>query len=75
MVEDSAKKCRADSKKGIPNGNKKQWHEFESSPHEEFGAYLKWCISMVGGREESAKGHFRNAGVIIEELGSCTTLR
>jgi transposase len=30
---------------------KKQWHEFESSPHEEFGAYLEWCVSVVGGRE------------------------
>ena len=54
---------------------KKQWHEFESSPHEEFRAYLEWCVSVVGGREESAKGHFQNAGVTIEELGSCTTPR
>jgi transposase len=54
---------------------KKQWHEFESSSHEEFGAYLEWCISVVGGREESAKGHFRNAGVSLEKLGSCTSLR
>lgn len=47
---------------------KKQWHEFENSPHEEFGAYLEWCVSVVGGREESARGHFRHAGVTIEEV-------
>ncbi|KAF2820763.1 hypothetical protein CC86DRAFT_411586 [Ophiobolus disseminans] len=21
---------------------KKQWHEYESSPHQDFGAYLEW---------------------------------
>ena len=48
---------------------KKQWHEFENSPHEEFGAYLEWCVSVVGGgREESARGHFQHAGVTIEEI-------
>jgi transposase len=54
---------------------KKQWHEFKSSPHKEFRAYLKWCVSVVDGREESAKGHFQNAGVTIEELDSCTSPR
>jgi transposase len=54
---------------------KKQWHEFESSPHEEFGVYLERCVSVVGGRGENAKGHFRNACVTVEELGSCTAPR
>jgi transposase len=27
---------------------KKQWHKFESSPHEGFRAYLEWCIMAVG---------------------------
>jgi transposase len=45
---------------------KKQWHEYASSPHQDFGAFLEWCVSMVGGREGSAKGHFRHAGVNVE---------
>jgi transposase len=45
---------------------KKQWHEYESSPHQEFGAYLEWCIDVVGERQDSARGHFRHAGVTVE---------
>jgi transposase len=45
---------------------KKQWHEFENDPQQDFGAFLEWCVGMVGGRESSAKGHFRHAGVTIE---------
>jgi transposase len=48
---------------------KKKWHEYESSPHQDFGAYLEWCIDIVGGRQDSAKGHFRHAGVTIEANG------
>jgi hypothetical protein len=44
----------------------KQWHAYESSPHQDFGAFLEWCVGMVGGRESSAKGHFRHAGVTVE---------
>jgi transposase len=45
---------------------KKQWHEYESSPHQDFGAFHAWCVNMVGGREGSAKGHSRHAGVDVE---------
>jgi transposase len=45
---------------------KKQWHEFENDPQQDFGVFLEWCVGMVGGRESSAKGHFRHAGVTIE---------
>jgi transposase len=45
---------------------KKQWHEFESSPQLDFGAFLEWCVDMVGRQENSAKGYFRHAGVMIE---------
>ena len=47
---------------------KKQWYEYECSPHQDFGAFLEWCISVVGGREDSAKGHFRHACVTVEEV-------
>ena len=45
---------------------KKQWHEYESSPYQDFRSYLEWCIDVVGGRKDSEKGHFRHASVIIE---------
>jgi hypothetical protein len=47
---------------------KKQWHQFENSPCQDFGVFLKWCISVVGGRDGSAKGHFRHSGVSVEEF-------
>jgi transposase len=37
---------------------KKQWHEFEESPHQYFKVFLEWCVSIVGGKERSARGHF-----------------
>jgi transposase len=33
-----------------------------------FGDFLEWCVDVVGAQEESAKGHFRHAGLVIEEL-------
>jgi transposase len=47
---------------------KKQWYEFEASPHQDFRAFLEWCVSVVGGKANSAKGHFRHAGVDVEEF-------
>jgi transposase len=29
---------------------KKQWYEFEDSPHQDFTRFLEWCVGMVGGR-------------------------
>jgi transposase len=47
---------------------KRNWKEFAENPKQDFSAFLEWCIDMVGGKESSAKGHFRHAGVTIEEL-------
>lgn len=47
---------------------KKNWHAFEDCSEQGFNVYLEWCVDMVGGKEDSAKGHFRHAGVTIEEL-------
>lgn len=47
---------------------KKQWHEYEDYPHQEFGLFLEWCVGVVGGRGRSARAHFRRAGIIVEEL-------
>jgi transposase len=46
---------------------KKRWHEYETSPHQGFGAYLEWCIDVVGERQDSARGHLRHAGVTVEK--------
>jgi transposase len=46
---------------------KKHWMVFEANPEYEFKAFLEWCVDEVGGREASARGHFRNAGVTIQE--------
>jgi transposase len=47
---------------------KKQWHEYEDNPYQDFKVFLEWCIGVVGGRCHSAKGHFRHAGVTVEEF-------
>lgn len=47
---------------------KRNWGYFEADPDQGFGVFLSWCIDTVGGKEESAKGHFRHAGLKIEEL-------
>jgi transposase len=46
---------------------KKNWETFENSPEQGFDAFLEWCIDVVGGRKSSAHGHFRHAGLTIEE--------
>jgi transposase len=40
---------------------KKQWHEFEDSPYQDFKVFLEVCC-MVGDKKQSARGHFRHAG-------------
>jgi transposase len=47
---------------------KKHWKVYEENPGQDFTVFLEWCVDMVGGKEKSAKGHFRNAGWNIEEL-------
>jgi transposase len=46
---------------------KRNWRFYEENPEQGFDAFLEWCVDVVGAREENAKGHFRHAGVIIEE--------
>lgn len=45
---------------------KRNWQLFEDDPDGDFEKFLEWCIDVVGAREESAEGHFRRAGLIIE---------
>jgi hypothetical protein len=46
---------------------KKEISIYKENPHLDFGAYLQWCVDMVGGNQNSARGHFWHAGWTIEE--------
>jgi transposase len=46
---------------------KLSWHNYEEHPRMGFDNFLKWCINVVGKKKESARGHFRHAGIKIEE--------
>jgi transposase len=47
---------------------KRNWQSYKENPEQGFDAFLEWCIDVVGGNECSARGHFRHAGLTIEEL-------
>jgi transposase len=47
---------------------KKNWHAFEDAPEQGFDTFLEWCVDVVGGKRESARGHFRHSGITIDEL-------
>lgn len=46
---------------------KKNWQVFEEAPGQGFDVFLQWCIDEVGERQDSARGHFRHAGITVEE--------
>lgn len=46
---------------------RKNWHKYEEHQEQGFESYLNWCMNVVGSRESSAKGHFRNSEIIVEE--------
>ena len=41
---------------------------YEQNPTQEFSGFLEWCVDVVGRREDSARGHFRHAGLNIDEM-------
>lgn len=47
---------------------KRKWKEYEVNPNQGFDAFLEWCVDVIGSRVSSAMGHFRHAGLIIDEL-------
>jgi transposase len=47
---------------------KKHWQTFEEFPEQDFAGFLEWCIGVVGDSKSSAEGHFRHAGITVEEL-------
>ena len=40
---------------------------FERDQNQDFVTFLKFCIEEVGSRAHSARGHFRSAGIRVEE--------
>jgi transposase len=36
---------------------KKSWQVFEEAPGQGFNEFLRWCIDVVGERQDSARGH------------------
>jgi transposase len=46
---------------------KRNWQCYTDTPGQDFKAFLEWCVDTVGARKSSAEGHFRHAGLSIEE--------
>jgi hypothetical protein len=46
---------------------KRHWVLYETQPEQAFDSFLQTCIDAVGAKGDSAGGHFRHAGVAIEE--------
>lgn len=46
---------------------KRSWRFYEENPGQSFEGFLDWCITTVGTKKENAEGHFRNAGLTVEE--------
>ena len=47
---------------------KKAWPAYEKDPDQGFHIFLRQCVDDIVARQDSAKGHFRQAGIIIEEV-------
>jgi transposase len=46
---------------------KRNWNTYEENLEQGFDSFLEWCIDVVGQKKNSVRGHFRHAGLIIEE--------
>lgn len=46
---------------------KHRWYEYEENPGQGYDTFLEWCVGVVGSRTQSAEGHFRHAGVLVDE--------
>lgn len=47
---------------------RRNWQSYENDRDQGFDSFLEWCIDVVGAREKSAEGHFRHAGLVLEEI-------
>lgn len=47
---------------------RRYWQTYEDNPEQGFASFLDWCVNIVGTRKSSAEGHFRNAGLTLDEM-------
>jgi transposase len=47
---------------------RRNWQTYEDDPDQGFDVFLEWCVDTAGARGESAAGHFRNAGLTVEDI-------
>ena len=47
---------------------KKAWPSYEKNPDQGFHNFLRKSVDNVGARQESTEGHFRHAGITIEDF-------
>jgi transposase len=47
---------------------RRNWQSYEENSDQGFDTFLEWCVDIVGARGKSAEGHFRHAGLTIEEM-------
>ena len=47
---------------------RQNWQSYEDHPNQGFDSFLQWCVDIVGAKKQNAEGHFRNAGLRIEEV-------
>lgn len=47
---------------------RKNWTVWEEGRFDNSSGFLTWCLSIVGERAQSAKGHFRHSGITVEYL-------
>lgn len=46
---------------------KSQCKNYRSIIQRDFEGYVKSCVKAVGSRQNSAEGHFRNAGLYVDQ--------
>ena len=44
---------------------KRHWPTYEGVAGQDFAAFLRWCVDMVGVEDSNARGHFRHAGLHV----------
>lgn len=47
---------------------KRHRRERKDTFNKDYKTFLEWAVQVVGGRKDSAEGHFRHAGILIEHL-------
>lgn len=49
---------------------RRYWSHYKNDPEQGFDVFLEWCIDVVSAKKESVQGHFRHAGLEIENFSA-----